>query len=171
MKAGRAIKNMPYGRASRIAQSAAMEDMPQVISALRNAPPGATVAEVTSNIKNPAWHALVQESLERDPAGARFLSRITAMTDAEATNALTKLAGGQTAAQVRGTILADAPESLVSVVEFDRYQGKGIPEGKISLALRLTYQSHERTLTDAEVEAANNDVVGVLSTSLGAVRR
>lgn len=75
------------------------------------------------------------------------------------------------AAQVRGTILADAPETLVSVVEFDRYQGKGIPEGKISLALRLTYQSHERTLTDAEVEAANNDVVGVLSTSLGAVRR
>lgn len=103
MKAGRAIKNMPYGRASRIAQSAAMEDMPQVISALRNAPPGATVAEVTSNIKNPAWHALVQESLERDPAGARFLSRINAMTDAEATNALTKLAGGQSAAQVRGT--------------------------------------------------------------------
>jgi len=103
MKAGRAIKNMPYGRASRIAQSAAMEDMPQVISALRNAPPGATVAEVTSNIKNPAWHALVQESLERDPAGARFLSRINAMSDAEATNALTKLAGGQSAAQVRGT--------------------------------------------------------------------
>jgi len=75
------------------------------------------------------------------------------------------------AAEVRGTILSDAPDTLVSVVEFDRYQGTGIPDGKVSLALRLTYQSRERTLTDAEVEAATAEVVRVLQTSLGAVRR
>lgn len=103
MQAGRAIKNMPYNRATKVAKAAVMEDMPQVINALRNAPPGATVAEATAGIKNPAWQALVQESLSRDPAGARYLARINSMTEQEATNALTKLAGGQSAAQVRGT--------------------------------------------------------------------
>ena len=114
MKVGRAIKNAPYGRATKVAKAAAMEDMPDVINALRNAPPGATVAEATSQIKNPAWQALVQESLERDPAGARYLARINAMSDQEATNALMKLAGGQSAAQVRGTSEA-AKKAVASV--------------------------------------------------------
>ena len=36
------------------------------------------------------------------------------------------------AADVRGTIQAVAPPTLVRVAEFDRYQGKGIAEGKVS---------------------------------------
>jgi phenylalanyl-tRNA synthetase beta chain len=75
------------------------------------------------------------------------------------------------AATVRGTIRSHAPESLVHVVEFDRYQGKGIPEGKVSLALRLTFQSPDRTLTDAEVEGATTQVVELLARECGAVRR
>jgi phenylalanyl-tRNA synthetase beta chain len=75
------------------------------------------------------------------------------------------------AAIVRGTIRSHAPETLVSVVEFDRYQGKGIPDGKVSLALRLTFQSPERTLTDAEVESATSEVVELLAREAGAVRR
>jgi phenylalanyl-tRNA synthetase beta chain len=75
------------------------------------------------------------------------------------------------AATVRGTIRSQAPATLVSIVEFDRYQGKGIPEGKVSLALRLTFQSLERTLTDAEVEAATTAVVELLASKLGATRR
>ena len=57
------------------------------------------------------------------------------------------------------------------MVEFDRYQGKGIPDGKVSLALRLTFQSAERTLTDAEVEGATTQVVELLARECGAVRR
>ncbi|MEZ5287905.1 MAG: phenylalanine--tRNA ligase subunit beta [Vicinamibacterales bacterium] len=75
------------------------------------------------------------------------------------------------AATVRGTIQAGTPDTLVSVVEFDRYQGKGIPEGKVSLALRLTFQSADRTLTDAEVDAATAAVVEVLARAFGAIRR
>jgi phenylalanyl-tRNA synthetase beta chain len=75
------------------------------------------------------------------------------------------------AATVRGTIRSSAPATLVSATEFDRYQGKGIPGGKVSLALRLTFQSLERTLTDAEVETATNSVVALLAAELGAVRR
>ncbi|MCC7177048.1 MAG: phenylalanine--tRNA ligase subunit beta [Acidobacteria bacterium] len=75
------------------------------------------------------------------------------------------------AATVRGTIRSKAPSTLVGVTEFDRYQGKGIPDGKVSLALRLTFQSLERTLTDSEVEAATTAVVDLLTSELGAVRR
>jgi len=75
------------------------------------------------------------------------------------------------AARVRGTIRSHAPDTLVHVVEFDRYQGKGIPDGKVSLALRLTFQSPGRTLTDAEVEGATTHVVELLARECGAVRR
>ncbi|MGE0460670.1 MAG: phenylalanine--tRNA ligase subunit beta [Vicinamibacterales bacterium] len=75
------------------------------------------------------------------------------------------------AATVRGTIRSKAPSTLVGVTEFDRYQGKGIPDGKVSLALRLTFQSLDRTLTDAEVEAATTAVVDLLASEFGAVRR
>ncbi len=39
------------------------------------------------------------------------------------------------AADVRGTIQAVAPATLVRVAEFDRYQGKGIAEGKVSIVV------------------------------------
>ena len=36
---------------------------------------------------------------------------------------------------------------------FDLYQGKGLPEGKKSLAFSLVFRSSTRTLTDDEVNA------------------
>jgi phenylalanyl-tRNA synthetase beta chain len=75
------------------------------------------------------------------------------------------------AADVRGTIRAVAPPTLVRVAEFDRYQGKGIPEGKVSLAYRLTFQHAERTLTDREVDEAMDAIVAELAKVHGAVRR
>jgi len=75
------------------------------------------------------------------------------------------------AADVRGTIRAHAPDTLVSVREFDRYQGKGVPAGRVSLALRLTFRAADRTLTDAEVQRAVDAVVAALSTRHGAELR
>ncbi len=72
---------------------------------------------------------------------------------------------------VRGTIRSAGPDTLVDVREFDRYQGKGIAEGKISLAVRLTFQARDRTLTDHEVHAAMERIVGDLTTKLGATQR
>jgi phenylalanyl-tRNA synthetase beta chain len=72
---------------------------------------------------------------------------------------------------VRGTIRAAGPATLVDVREFDRYQGKGIPEGHVSLALRLTFQSPDRTLTDTEVHAAMEKIITELQSKLGAVQR
>jgi phenylalanyl-tRNA synthetase beta chain len=75
------------------------------------------------------------------------------------------------AAAVRGTIRSAAPALLQSISEFDRYQGKGIPEGRTSLSLRLTFRSPERTLTDEEVEAAMSTIVASLEREHGAQRR
>jgi phenylalanyl-tRNA synthetase beta chain len=72
---------------------------------------------------------------------------------------------------VRATIRAAAPETLVSVREFDRYQGKGVPEGRVSLSLRLTFRSPDRTLTDAEVETAMKEILGALNSAHGAIQR
>jgi phenylalanyl-tRNA synthetase beta chain len=72
---------------------------------------------------------------------------------------------------VRDTIRAAAPATLVRVREFDRYQGKGIPDGKVSLSVRLTYRSPNRTLTDAEVQSAMDAVMAALKSAHGAVQR
>jgi len=75
------------------------------------------------------------------------------------------------AADLRDTIRRASPPSLADVREFDRYQGKGVPEGKVSLALRLTFRAADRTLTDAEVHAAMEAIVDALVSEHGAVQR
>ena len=72
---------------------------------------------------------------------------------------------------IRGTIqAAGVSSSLSSVGFFDRYQGKGVPEGKVSLSLRLTFQA-DRTLTDAEVQSQFDAIVAALVRQHGAVQR
>jgi len=46
-----------------------------------------------------------------------------------------------------------------------------VPEGRISLSLRLTFRSPERTLTDAEVDEAMDKIVSALASAHGAERR
>jgi phenylalanyl-tRNA synthetase beta chain len=75
------------------------------------------------------------------------------------------------AAALRATVRRAAPPALADVREFDRYQGKGVPEGKVSLALRLTFRAADRTLTDGEVQAAMDSVIAALVSEHGAVQR
>ena len=75
------------------------------------------------------------------------------------------------AATVRATVREAAPDTLARVREFDRYQGKGVPEGRVSLSLRLTFRSSDRTLTDTEVQAATDAVIAALKDRHGAVQR
>ena len=72
---------------------------------------------------------------------------------------------------IRGTIQAAAAQSsLTSVGFFDRYQGKGVPDGKVSLSLRLTFQA-DRTLTDQEVQTQFDAIVAALVREHAAVQR
>ncbi len=48
---------------------------------------------------------------------------------------------------------------LRDVTIFDVYQGKGVADGKKSIALTVTLQADDRTLTDAEIEAASSAIV------------
>jgi phenylalanyl-tRNA synthetase beta chain len=75
------------------------------------------------------------------------------------------------ASVVRETIRQAAPATLVRVREFDRYQGKGVPEGRVSLSLRLTFRSPDRTLTDTEVQSAMDAVLASLKERHAAVQR
>jgi phenylalanyl-tRNA synthetase beta chain len=75
---------------------------------------------------------------------------------------------------IRGTIQAagaSAPAPMVSVRVFDRYEGKGVPNGRVSLSVRLTFQSADRTLTDAEVQASVEAILTALVREHGAVQR
>jgi phenylalanyl-tRNA synthetase beta chain len=74
-------------------------------------------------------------------------------------------------AALRRTIREAAPPTLVRVVEFDRYQGKGIPDAKVSISLRLTFRSSDRTLTDAEVQSAMDGVLSALKERHQVVQR
>jgi phenylalanyl-tRNA synthetase beta chain len=75
------------------------------------------------------------------------------------------------AARLRATIQQSAPATLVDLVEFARYQGKGVPEGHVSLSFRLTFQAPDRTLTDQEVQTAVEAVVAALGVAHGATLR
>jgi phenylalanyl-tRNA synthetase beta chain len=75
---------------------------------------------------------------------------------------------------IRGTILAasrNLPAPLVASSVFDRYQGKGVPEGGVSHSVRLTFQAPDRTLTDAEVQQSVEAILAALVREHQAVQR
>jgi phenylalanyl-tRNA synthetase beta chain len=54
---------------------------------------------------------------------------------------------------------------------FDVYEGKGVPEGKKSLAISLRLQPKDKTLTDAEIEAIAQKIVAAVTKATGASLR
>ncbi len=67
--------------------------------------------------------------------------------------------------------IREAGGGLISQVKlFDLYEGKQIPEGERSLAYSITFRCEERTLTDAEVNKAQEKIEKALF-DLGAVLR
>ena len=60
---------------------------------------------------------------------------------------------------------------LKEVTLFDIYQGKGIPEGKKSVAFNLVLRSDDRSLTSEEADADVKSILETLEKELGAVLR
>ena len=48
---------------------------------------------------------------------------------------------------------------ITDVALFDVYQGQGVPEGQVSLALEVTIQPTDKTLTDKEIEAISAKII------------
>jgi phenylalanyl-tRNA synthetase beta chain len=65
-------------------------------------------------------------------------------------------------------VRAAKPQFLDRIDLFDVFRGAGVPPGHKSVAYALTYRHPERTLTDAEVNATHDRVVGNLVKSLPA---
>jgi phenylalanyl-tRNA synthetase beta chain len=70
---------------------------------------------------------------------------------------------GDVAALIRGT----GGPLLRGVALFDIYRGTPLTPGEKSLAHRLTFQAGDRTLTEAEVDAAVASIAAALSRELG----
>ena len=66
----------------------------------------------------------------------------------------------------------NADKKLISNVSiFDVYEGKGIEPGKKSIAIAVTLQPREKTMTDEEIEAMGQKIVGEVSKRTGGILR
>jgi phenylalanyl-tRNA synthetase beta chain len=73
----------------------------------------------------------------------------------------------QAAGEVLEAIRSSAGQSLAQLEIFDRFEGRGVPSGKVSLAFRLIFQRADRTLTDDEVAKAIEKVRTMLVRRFG----
>lgn len=71
------------------------------------------------------------------------------------------------AGDVQEAIRAASGPDLVSVELFDRYEGRGVPQGKVSLAFRLVFQRNDRAVREAEIAKRVDRVVKMLAHRFG----
>jgi phenylalanyl-tRNA synthetase beta chain len=62
--------------------------------------------------------------------------------------------------------LADR-EMITEAEAFDSYQGKGVSDGQKSLAISVTFQPKDATLTDADIETLSAKVVKAVEKATG----
>lgn len=72
---------------------------------------------------------------------------------------------------VEKTILDNGGEILIDLKLFDIYRGKQVDKGHISIAINLTFQDRERTLTDEIVESQISNILNALKKNLGVCLR
>ena len=66
-------------------------------------------------------------------------------------------------------IISNVDQNLIKAVKvFDVYQGENIPEDKKSIALNVTIQSSEKTLTDEDLDKINQLIISTVETKTGA---
>lgn len=75
------------------------------------------------------------------------------------------------AQDVHDAIVQSGGELLRLAALFDVYTGEPIPSGKKNLTYSLSYQSQERTLTDAEVNTLQEGIIRTLHDQFGAIMR
>jgi hypothetical protein len=95
------LRQIPKNKAADIARNALGPDLPEVLNALKAAQgKGVSAAQAAADINSPTFQALIDRATARDP---RFLAALEKSQGDASLNALSKLAGGKTAADVRAT--------------------------------------------------------------------
>src|SRR5258708_1803788 len=62
-------------------------------------------------------------------------------------------------------------EEIISIEATDLFRGKNVPAGKYSLLVRVTFQSREATLTDAQISDYTGKIIAALEKNIGAQLR
>jgi phenylalanyl-tRNA synthetase beta chain len=125
--------------------------------------------EVAANFALDVPCALIELDLRRlegQPRRAREFHEVSRQPVARRDLAVS-LARDVAAGEIVAAIEKTAGGDLLSVELFDRYEGKGVPEGHVSLAFRLTFQKMDRALTEKEVSKSIDRVVKMLSHRFG----
>jgi phenylalanyl-tRNA synthetase beta chain len=60
---------------------------------------------------------------------------------------------------------------ITGVALFDRYTGKGVPEGQVSLAIAVTIQPVEKSFSEAELDAISAKIIAEVGKKTGGVLR
>ena len=81
------------------------------------------------------------------------------------------LADGVSFSEAVKAIRALNISEISSVEAADLFRGKNVPTGKYSLMVRVTFQSREATLTDAQVSEYSSKIIAALESSVGAQLR
>jgi phenylalanyl-tRNA synthetase beta chain len=81
------------------------------------------------------------------------------------------LADGTPFSDVTKAIRSLGIAEIASMEATDLFRGKNVPGGKYSLLVRITFQSREATLTDAQISDYSGKVIAALETKLGAQLR
>jgi phenylalanyl-tRNA synthetase beta chain len=71
------------------------------------------------------------------------------------------------AGDVVKAVLASDKAMVAGANVFDVYEGKGIADGKKSLAVEVTLQPADKTLTDGEIEALSGKIIGEVKRATG----
>jgi phenylalanyl-tRNA synthetase beta chain len=71
------------------------------------------------------------------------------------------------AAEVLRAALGADRALIANVGVFDAFTGTGVPQGKKSLAIEVTLQPREKTLTDTEIEAVAAKIVAAVQKATG----
>jgi phenylalanyl-tRNA synthetase beta chain len=81
------------------------------------------------------------------------------------------LADGISFSQIADSLRSLGIVEITSIEAVDLFRGKNVPAGKYSLLVRITFQSREATLTDAQITDYSGKIVAALEKNLGAQLR
>ena len=69
-------------------------------------------------------------------------------------------------------IIKEIDENLIQkVTTFDVYEGENIPKGKKSVAINVTLQALDKTLTENDLDQISKNIIRVVSEKTGATIR
>ena len=78
---------------------------------------------------------------------------------------------GRRSAAVANAIRALGIAEVSSIDAVDVFRGKNLPAGKFSLLVRVTFESHQATLTEAQLTDFSSRILAALEQKLGASLR